>query len=540
MLLANSFLLIATAYATNDPAKNINANPTNARQNIQEIILSNWAEKNVCSIVLFDKSWSMFYDENGHNSIDPQTQKLKIVDKWIKAVSWAIKYSELLLNQDLWAKVWLVTFGRTAEIKHHLDRTPFQESDFTVPSSSEDTYLDLWLNEAIREFSWKNECTLKYIIIMSDWEPSRNDYKNAVIKAKNNGIILYSIWYEVNDNKWGKTLRSISAWWYYNTRGTNIEQIFEQLAKGEKYTSISTKNQKLKLTTNNFILTQSWTQDYINDSSDNSIFSNILWWKWNIISAQSSKSTIIAWNKNSIQSSDASTIPWWELNQISASQNSTIIWWYNNTIDSSNNSSIWWWHDNNINDSEYSTIIWNNNAIRWKTSVAMGAWIKNYWDNSFYWTDNTQNNQLNKSNVFAVVSNNWMVINTDTPHTNAKLTISWNLAIKPNTTDENIVCWDWNWKWIIKAIKKNDNEECLCSCNWNNRESLHNWVCKWLCNNEVVTCWATVSFSANTYHWTCNSWTAIYNSYYVTNDNIIHRACQWFDGSVVTCTWNLQ
>lgn len=547
MLLANSFLLMATAYATED--KNIKLDSNNAKQNIQKIILSEWNKKNICSIVLFDKSWSMFY-KDGTTIVYKDSDNYVIKwNKWNSAVSWAIKYSELLLDQNQWAQVWLILFGNDANYTHELNQNPFTNHDFeqVFPMESQGTYLGTWVNAAIEAFDSKNECELKYIILMSDWVPSDDpEYKNRINIAKNRWITIYSIWYEIYGN-WSKTLRGISAWWFYEAKNTDIEKIFKNLADEQKYTFITTDKQKFKANTNDFIITQSWV-DINNEISINSKNSNILGWTHNNISAQSNACSIIAWFTNVIHTSSYSTILWWKNNHIEWSIDSTIIWWWDENGENSNkitNSdwvTIWWWKNNKITNSEFSTIIWNNSTISWNASVAMWNITKNNWNNSFYWTDWNIRPILTKNNVFAVVSTNGMAINTNTPHNSAQLTISWNLAIQPNNNDKNIICWNWNWKGIIKAVKKNNNEICLCSCDWNERKSLHNWVCKWLCSNTTKpTCW-TVSFdpSSKSYEWTCNSWTAIYNSYYVNNDNIIHRACQWNDGSVVNCTWSLQ
>ncbi len=558
MLLANSFLLIATAYATNDPAKNINANPANAKQNIQEIILSNWELKKICTILLFDKSWSMFFWEwDQATTVQKNENGLIAWRKRNNAVSWTIEYSELFINQNSWAKIWLILFGNDAQYTHTLSNQPFTNEDFSIPNEQEWTRLDLWIEKARDWFRNADDCTIKNIIIISDWAPKGSGL-NETLAAKKaftqtlsgelEWINFYSIGYEVET--FGRdVLRWISAGWFYDTENTTIETIFKKMNDDQRNsTTLKLGDNKLKIKTENFIISMLSGSNENNEISINSKDSNILWWKWNKITAWGQSSTIIAWNKNSIQSSQNSTILWWKENQIIQWTptetmiwwRSAILWWSKNKIKLWNYSTIWWWSWNDIENGNYSTIIWNNNTINWDNSVAMGFWTKNQWNNSFYWTDNTHNNQLNKSNVFAVISDKWMAINTDTPNPKAQLTISWNLAIKPNTNDENIVCWNWNWKWIIKAIKKNNNEECLCSCDWNERKSLHNWVCKWLCNNEVVTCWTTVSFSANTYHWTCEKWEVIKNSYYVNNDNIVHRACQWNDWSVVICTWNSQ
>lgn len=535
MLLVNSFLLVATAYAT-DVAnnKNISIDPSNAKQNIEEIILSDWSTKKLCSIVVFDKSWSMANNYQGRNP-----------NKRNNAVSWAILYSTIILEQDPNAKIWLVLFSTDAIEKVPLWREEFTTSKFDFPNWS--TNYTSAIKKAREMLTWhNNECEIKNIIFMTDWEPTdqdKNNYENQVTQAKNDWIMLYSIWYNISNN-WKKILGGLSAGWFYDTDSTNISTIFKKLATPDnRLTSIKKDNDKFKIKTYNAIFTKSWST--IKNFIERSTFSNILWWIKNNISANSFACSIIDWHTNIIHTSSNSTILWWEENKIENSEEASIIWWFKNEIVYWKYSTIWWWKENKITNSNYSTIIWNyskitngnNSVAMWSGTIISGG------NNSFYWNDGSSNKELHKNNVFAVVSKNGVAFNTNTPHEAAQLTISWNLSITPNNNDENITCWDWNWKWIIKAVQKNDNrDECLCSCNWTKRESLYNWACEWICNNEIVpACWSSVTFnySNKTYQGSCSSWTVIDNSYFVTKENIIHRTCQTHDGNIANCTWTL-
>ena len=388
MLIANSFLLLATAYATEEK-KDITASPANAKQNIQEIILSNWAEKNICTMLLFDVSWSMF-DEK----INGETKRLKWDNrkngkKRTNAISWTIEYSELLLKYYPTAKIWLVLFGDTAKLTQKLSNTPFSIADFPVPETDEWTRLDLWIKKARAEFkeSYASGCTIKNIIIISDWEPqwygiTKEDASekalNQTLSWKIEWINFYSIWYNVET--FGRDiLRSISAWWFYEAEVTTIKTILENMIINNG-SSILSENNKLKINTQNFIITTWWEIDN-NEISNNSNGSNILWWKWNRVSASSSLSTIIAWKTNSIQTSDSSSILWWRENQITQWDpksgeglwwKSSIIWWYLNKIVLWNYSVIWWWKSNTIEKWSHSTIIWNSGHItNGNYSVAM-------------------------------------------------------------------------------------------------------------------------------------------------------------------------
>ena len=533
MLLANSFLLMATAYATDNKA--IVPKSENAKQNIEEIIMSNWTNNEICSILLFDKSWSMC--PTYHHG-DYQASETKRID----AVSWAIAYSETLIDEYPKANIWLITFNTKLDTRKPLSRDRFTKKDFW--RCWWNTNLGLAIDEAIDMLiaSW-DVCKISNIVIMSDWVPT-DDIKPSANRAINKWIIIYSLWYDMYWG-WKDTLRKIAGGWFYEANPKTVETVFKKILDDQnKPSSIKENHGKLKIESKNLIISRytTWTNsNTINNSSNCSI----LWWKKNTIAAQSSQWTIIAWYNNTMQYASSSSILWWKNHRlISDSYLSTIIWWSANTIEEWVKSSIWWWENNIIKTSSNSTIIWNNNNItNWSFSVAM--WNKTNitgWNNSFYWTDWDSSKTLTESNVFAIMSTHGMAINTNTPHDAAQLTISWNLAIKPNSNDINIKCWNWNWKGIIKAVKKNDSGECLCSCNWNERKSLHNWICKWLCSNSTEpTCW-TVWFdsTSKSYKWSCNSWTTIENSYYVNNENTIHRACQWNDGSVVNCTWNLQ
>lgn len=534
MLLVNSFLLIATAYATNTTNnKNISIDPSNAKQNIEEIILSDWSTKKLCSIVVFDKSWSM-----ANNNQNP--------DKRDKAVSWAILYSTIILKQDPNAKIWLVLFSNNATERVVLWRNEFTVSDFGRPGWN--TNYTSAIQKARDMLTWhNNECEIKNIIFMTDWEPTdpeKSSYESQVTQAKNEWIILYSIWYDIPSNKWKKILGGLSAGWFYDTDVIEINTIFEKLAnKDNRETSIKKENNKFKIKTYNIIFTKSWT---IENVIDKSRFSNILWWIKNNISANSFACTIIDWNTNIIHTNSNSTILWWEGNIIENSEEASIIWWFNNKILYWKSSTIWWWKENEITNSSYSTIIWNNSKINnWDNSVAMwSGTIISGGNNSFYWNDGSSNKELRKNNVFAVISKNGVAFNTNSPDEHAQLTISWNLIVKPNqSNDQNIQCWNWNWIGILKTIKKSSSTTtCFCSCNWNKRISLYNWECEWVCNNEIKPiCWDSVTFdnSTKSYNWSCNTWKAINTSYFITSNNIIHRTCQWHDGSLTSCTWTL-
>ena len=411
-------------------------------------------------------------------------------------------------------------------------------------------------------FFRKNLTVKKNIVIISDWVPSDGKgWNNAITKAYtsakkllDNGVTIYSIAYGLYW-EWASILWEISGWLFFNADESNVDSVFKKVASiTYQDNNISAENSKLKVNSENFIL---WAWEYVNSIVWNSQHSSVLWWKINKITT-SDYSTIIAWYNNGIQISKNSSILWWVTNRIEwkniiaelwdgsiteyfNSENNIIMWWYKNTIKNWINSSIPWWTWNTI-DGWFSTIVWNNSTVKWSHSVAMWYWTKLSWDNSFYRTDPAHNKtQLNHSNVFAVLSNSGMVVNTDIAHPKAQLTISWTLIVRENTNDENVVCGNGNWKGILKAVKKNNWETCFCTCDWDKWKSMYNWSCEAKCDPKILpSCWEklTLECKENKYVFSgsCNSWKVIDNSYYISTGNKIHWTCQTNDGQTLNCS----
>lgn len=289
---------------------------------------------------------------------------------------------------------------------------------------------------------------------------------------------------------------------------------------------LSTQNNKLKIITNNFIM-GSWNQ--INSWTS----SNILWGESNRIKWK--YDTIIAWSWNRIINSDNSVILWWNWNDIYKST-WAVIWWSNNNL-TWNNSTILW-NNNNLSWNN-STILWNNNSIVWDNSVALWSWSNVNADNSFLWTDSGET--LEESNVFVVISKSWMVVNTDTAHNLAQLTIGWSLIVSKSDKDQNIQCNNWS-KWIIKTINKWDTtKKCFCTCNWSGWNSIFwEWECQRYCNGETPICWDSATQNGTILKGKCNTWKLIewpWSIYVRWTWNItVYRACQTYDWKTAQCS----
>ena len=559
MLIANSFLLMATTYA-----KNIDTNPANAQQEIKSVHFIEWEKEKVCSLVLFDISWSMWSGGSSGKINGCYVEG----DKRNNAVNWAINYSRNFLNWTPENEIWLILFWNNAyywegtkgtykncwdknyNYWQQLSNNPLEKSNFWHPW--ENTYLYKWLDKAYEVFQDRPDCTKKIAVIITDWVPSESSTttKNSISKLKSAEVTIYSVGYglkEWNGSKnWETILSNFFEWFFYNADAGNIDDVFEKTIWW-KNDNISVENNKLKINSDNFILTKIG-EDIINQIEWNSLYSNILWGESHLI-ASSESSTIIAWQSNSIQLSLYSTILWWQSNKIvdrilaDNNENNAILWWYKNNLKKGKNSVIIWWSWNTTNG-EYTAIAWNNSTVVWKNSVALWNKTKISANNSFYWTDTSHAGVLKKDNVFAVVSNKWMAVNTNNPNANAQLTINWSLVVIDSENDTQIQCGDWNWNGILKVVKKNENEKCFCSCDWSSRKSLYNWSCEYLCNtNMKPVCWTTVTLECKDgykmYSGSCNSWVAINTSYYVTSNNKVHWACQTYDGKTVNCSWTL-
>lgn len=279
--------------------------------------------------------------------------------------------------------------------------------------------------------------------------------------------------------------------------------------------------------------------------------SNVLGGRYNELRWSFSSSIIAwSWNKNFW---NYSTIWWWTENVILNWWNAnTVVWWEKNTITSSDYSTIVWWEWNSVISSTNAVVAWTNNRVNaWAdNSVGLWSWSRVEWANSFLWSDGWVSRTLDASDVFAVLWENWMVVNTNSAHRLAQLTVWWSLVVWWNDAKNNeIVCEGWAWQWIMKLVDKNGSQKCLCSCNWQNWDSLM-WdgQCKSICNYwydvslNSDDCWEELSVVVKDwkkqYEWTCKRWEVINGSYYMSKENV-YWACQEIDGSVAICNYTL-
>lgn len=289
--------------------------------------------------------------------------------------------------------------------------------------------------------------------------------------------------------------------------------------------------------TSNFLM---WNDNTIS----NSRASSILWWLDNEIESWLT-SVIIAWLKNKLKWND-SVIWWWISNEIGWWTGLVIMWWSGNKIMNGSYSTIVWWNKNIIRWNN-SIVAWDNNMVVWTSSVALWSNSTVRWDNSFLWSDSSHNTELRQNDVFAIVSSWWMVVNTDTAAEWAQLTLWWSIIITDGDNDSRAVCKNWIGEWLIKAVRNDSGTgECLCTCNWQNWNSLYwEWRCEAVCKDidmrHTPRCGTSVEIIPSTggmctYSGSCLEWHMVMDQIYVDADNNIHWICQTTDGSVVNCS----
>lgn len=293
--------------------------------------------------------------------------------------------------------------------------------------------------------------------------------------------------------------------------------------------------------TKNFVISQTWANLNSISNAVDVEGSSILWWIKNSIGG--GYSSILWWESN-INSGNFSAILWWKLNNISnSSKNSSIVGWNSNVLNWESSVIVGW--SSNILNWNYSVVLWNNAGLTWNGSVALWSNSKiNNADNSFLWTDGSSTDALTWSNVFVVMAENGMVVNTGSASDSAKLTIWWPLVINGSAND--VVLCDANHKWVIKVVDGDNNHKCFCSCDWVDYwHSLYGqWRCEWICNGEKEKkpdCGTKVTVSSTTpkvFLWECNVWEAVTWewAYSVDKDGIVHWMCQTDAGLVANCT----
>ena len=316
--------------------------------------------------------------------------------------------------------------------------------------------------------------------------------------------------------------------------------------------SIVPADSMVKVNTDNFVVSKNKSGNKIEWTS---VSSSILWWGKNVISS-SENSTVVAWWQNMV-SAATSMIWWWVGNQIGVwSDNSVIIWWNSNSISWWTSSSVVGWYKNRI-EWEYSVAAWRNNTVIWDYSVALWSWSKVEANNSFLWSDGSSSSMLKTDEVFAIMSQNGMIVNGSESLPWVQLTISGSLIVGQNENDVDIQCGNGLWAGSIKLVDKqwSATQKCLCTCNGNSWNSLlWNWQCQNVCNGSNSgdsvnpECWTWLMLIKwedwkSKFLWTCLQWEPVEGSYYMTNwtnsTGRINWACQWTNGVTESCSYKV-
>ena len=317
------------------------------------------------------------------------------------------------------------------------------------------------------------------------------------------------------------------------------------LYSGNNEWKLTAEYAKLKVLWDNFVIS---SENEIISSKD----SSILWWSGNIIEWWIG-STILWWKNNNIQSNN-SFIGWWNDNIIySSSTGSVIVGWNNNVVNNQLNkseNSVIIWNSNVVNGS-YSAVVWNNNKVSQDVnySVAMWSGANVIWNNSFLWSDGSEEIELNEDNVFAVMSEFGMVVGQAEVDLMAKLNVWWSFIMSSSDSDNNIQCENGKGKWIMKLVDREDipDQKCLCNCDGEKWSSmLWNGQCESICNGErsdiFPECpewkWISkyLSWDVEIFSGECLWWSVIEWSYYMTWDTV-YWVCQSKNGNVTTCNY---
>ena len=215
--------------------------------------------KEICAVVVFDKSYSMWYKCWG---------RYCKWDKWNNAVQWAVSFSDSLNSLVPTAKIWLVTFAQTASIPVHLKTWSLDEWNFGNLEAYTNTHA--WLKTAKKELDDNcPEDAQKNIVLISDWEPNLydnssncqrynddtygNDCGRHTVEYANSirsGINIYAIWYETTSTG-DKILKEISngdAYFYtWDSDTSSIAEAFKDIATSviSKYASDAHINDNL-------------------------------------------------------------------------------------------------------------------------------------------------------------------------------------------------------------------------------------------------------------------------------------------------------
>ncbi len=236
------------------------------------------SDQKLCSVVVFDKSssmslgvgslnpWSGSWDwEWGKPTWDAEWHINAQWDKWQNAVSWAIEFSNIMVEEHSGSLLWLVFFWTTWEIARWFSGDSFDESLFD-DRIGWSTNIHAWLLKAKELFDSRgwSSCDKKYIILMSDWQANchmENWVENCDTISADQGsgfhqdptitradflkydwIKIYAIWYDIAS--WSEaenTLKYISSdyqdkeeiedshTYYYRASVSDIGDIFNDI-----------------------------------------------------------------------------------------------------------------------------------------------------------------------------------------------------------------------------------------------------------------------------------------------------------------------
>ena len=308
-------------------------------------------------------------------------------------------------------------------------------------------------------------------------------------------------------------------------------------------------NGSVKIETPNFILSKTWLDN--ENSISTGFLSSILWWiknriEWEVWDEQELLANVIfGWSGNLISGYGnynlQNVVLWWESNKIENWIKSVILWWKNNEAKWNHNVVLW--SNNKIEDGTWSIIVWNNSYVKGDYSAALWSGSKVKANNSFLRNDGSSETTLTKDNLFVIMAKSGTVINWQTGHNHAKLTLWWPLIISSRDDDANIKCGGWEGGWILKMVNTG-NQVCLCGCDGLSRNSmLWKGNCTRACNQDMAPVCGDVvtkTFDDSSYYFSgsCNSWKVVEWTwaYLVTKDNKVHRSCQTDDGQIVWCS----
>lgn len=328
-----------------------------------------------------------------------------------------------------------------------------------------------------------------------------------------------------NASQYMEKIQFISSW---STDSAFLEQI-------------NGSNGSVKIQTNNFILSKTWSDENVISGG---YYSSILWWVKNKIEWKGknvSANVIIGWSENLIRGK-YNVILWWKWNNIENWEYSVIVWWKNNVL-SWNYSAVLW--SDNILEGSRSTVVWKNWDVKGNYSTALWKNSKVEANNSFLWTDGSATEALTEDNVFVVMAKSGMIINANQAHNFAKLTIWWPLILSSKITDENVQCGAWEGWWILK-VKDAGSQKCLCSCDGSWRNSmLGKGRCISVCDSSIKPECGTevrrICDSGNNkvlFSWSCDKWIPAKWTwaYFMDKNDKVHRSCQTDDGGTIWCS----